>query len=117
MHRSIRTAASLALLGLGVALLSPNQAEAYSCKSQFEAAQELIQQAEKLVKEDTDSRVLGMIAEAKGLAEAGIVSHDAASQKHTGHDGKFMHSDAVRKGLWAQELAKQALFLLTGEVQ
>lgn len=27
-----------------------------------------------------------------------------------------MHSDAVRKGKWAQELAKQVTFLLTDEV-
>ncbi|MBL4758262.1 MAG: hypothetical protein JKY32_11730 [Rhizobiales bacterium] len=57
-----------------------------------------------------------MIEKAKELADAGIVSHEHASEGHRGNIGKFMHSDAVRKGRWAQHLAGQALFMLTGNV-
>ena len=117
MLKSFHGVAAIALLGFGIAVTAPGQSMAYSCGAQYERAGELINQAEKLVKKDTDSRILAMIAEAAGLAQAGIVSHKPASERHTGKTGKFMHSDAVRKGKWAQELAKQAIFLLTGEVQ
>lgn len=90
---------------------------AYSCEAEFAKANQLVAEAEALVTENTDARALAMIAEAKGIAEAGIVSHRKATERHTGENGKFMHSDAVRKGKWAQSLAKQAIFLITGEIK
>ena len=90
---------------------------AYSCEAEFAKANTLITQAQELVTEDTDSRALAMIQEAKGIAEAGIISHRNATEKHTGEVGKFMHSDAVRRGKWAQELARQAIFIITGEIR
>lgn len=116
MPRSVQPVAIMAILIGGIAMAAPNRAMAYSCMTQFSHAEDLIKEAEELVKEDTDSRILAMIAEAKGIAQAGIISHQAASEGHTGEVGKFMHGDAVRKGKWAQDLARQALFLLTGEV-
>ncbi len=116
MKKSAQAIASMAILAGGFAVLTPSQVMAYSCMSQFEHAKQLIEDAEKLVDENTDSRILAMIAEAKGIAQAGIISHQAASEGHTGEVGKFMHSDAVRKGKWAQDLARQATFLLTGEI-
>jgi len=105
--------AKLILLSL-LAISAPN-AQAYSCEAQFALAQEIIKKAESLVTDTTDARILAMISEAKGIAEAGIVSHRKATEKHTGHTGKYMHGDSVRKGLWAQTLAKEAVFLMTGE--
>jgi len=88
-------------------------ATAYSCKAVFFEANTLIKKAEKLVTPKTDSRIISMIEEAKGLAKSGLVSHSRASQNHHGKVGKFAHSDSVRRGKWAVSLAKQALFLLT----
>lgn len=90
---------------------------AYSCEAEFAKAAQLVAEAEALVAENTDARVLAMISEAKGIAETGIISHRKATERHTGDVGKFMHSDAVRKGKWAQTLAKQAIFLMTGEIK
>lgn len=89
-------------------------ASAYSCKAVFFEANTLIKKAEKLVTPKTDSRIISIIEEAKGLAKSGLVSHDKANQNHHGKVGKFAHSDSVRRGKWAVSLAKQALFLLTG---
>ncbi len=90
-------------------------AMAYSCKTVFQEAQNLIQEAESKVTPETDSRILAMIAEAKGLADSGLVSHAKANERHHGATGKYAHADSVRKGRWAVALAKEALFLLTGE--
>jgi len=116
MLKSIRHSIVASLVVGAIAITASTQSMAYSCMAQFERAQELVSQAEKLVKEDTDSRILAMIAEARGIAQAGLISHKRASEKHTGETGKFMHSDSVRKGKWAQDLAKQAIFLLSGEI-
>ena len=99
--------------GLMIAMTS-NSVLAYSCEVEFQKAMSLVKQAKALVKKDTDSRILAMIQEAEGIAHAGIVSHRRAGQRHVHEVGKFKHSDAVRKGRWAQQLAKQALFLLDG---
>ncbi len=117
MLKTIKFALTLTLASLGFVAAGTAPALAYSCESEFSAANELIAEAESLVKEDTDSRILAMIAEAKGIAAAGITSHRKASQGHTGGKGKFMHGDSVRMGRWAQTLAKQAIFLLTGETR
>ncbi len=117
MSKSLKSTIAALLLTGALSIATTGQAMAYSCSAQFEHANVLISEAEQFVKKDTDSRILAMIAEAKGIAQAGIISHNAASQGHTGEVGKFMHSDAVRKGKWAQQLAKQAIFLLTGEVE
>lgn len=102
------------LFGSALLLGSVSPAMAYSCKAVFKEASGLIKQAEALVKEDTDSRIKALIAEAKGMAEAGLVSHVAADQRHTGDVGKYAHGDSVRKGRTAVSMAKEALFLLTG---
>lgn len=103
------------LLAVTVSLGGISSAMAYSCKAVFQEAQQLIKKAESLVTPKTDSRIKAMIAEAKGLAEAGLVSHTAANERHVGSTGKYAHGDAVRKGRWAVSLAKEALFLLTGD--
>lgn len=117
MSKSIQSAAALALLGFGLIVTASSQAMAYSCMAQFKRANELIKQAERLVTKDTDSRILAVIAQAKGVAQAGLISHKAASERHTGKTGKYVHSDSVRMGKSAQALAKQAIFLLSGEVR
>ena len=117
MSKKSNTALVLTLVSLGFVAAGAAPAMAYSCEAQFSAANELIAEAESLVKEDTDSRILAMIAEAKGIAAAGITSHRKANERHTGDRGKFMHGDSVRKGRWAQSLADQAIFLLTGETR
>ena len=106
-----------ALTGCAMLGLASAPALAYSCESEYNKAEELIKQAKMLVTADTDSRVLGMIQEAEGIADAGIISHRKAGQRHGHVVGKFKHSDAVRKGRWAQALAKQALFLLDGKAR
>ena len=116
MIKRLRHSVAVAMLGAGSALLLPLDALAYSCMSEFSQAQELVDKAQALVTTSTDSRVLAMIAEARGIAEAGMISHKAASESHTGEVGKFMHSDSVRKGKWAQDLAKEAIFLINGEI-
>ena len=88
---------------------------AYSCKVVFDEAQTLISEAELLVDQQTDSRIKALIAEAKGMAQAGIVSHTDANERHTGPTGKYAHGDSVRKGRQAVSLAKEALFLLDGK--
>ncbi len=108
-------AASIVALGLMLGSVSP--AMAYSCQAVFQEADKLIKEAESLVTAKTDSRIKAMIAEAKGLAEAGLVSHTAANERHHGATGKYAHGDSVRKGRWAVALAKEALFLLTGTPQ
>ncbi len=62
-------------------------AQAYSCNKIFKEADGLITKAEVMVTDKTDSRIKAMIAEAKGLANAGLISHKAASQKHVGDIG------------------------------
>jgi hypothetical protein len=113
---SLRLSAAVVLLATGSALLLPLPALAYSCMAEFSQAQNLVDKAQALVAPGTDSRVLAMIAEARGIAEAGMISHKEASEGHTGEVGKYMHSDAVRKGKWAQDLAKEAIFLINGEI-
>jgi len=110
----------LKLIGLGTGacallILGTGQAFAWSCEAEYSAAEDLITQAEALVKPDTDSRILALIEEAKGLADGGIINHRKAGERHTGEVGKYKHSDAMRKARWSQQLASQALFLLTGE--
>lgn len=102
------------LMVLSFGLMTIPQANAYSCGAVFKQAQGLIKKAEALVTKDTDSRIKSMILEAKGMADAGIISHKAAMERHTGKVGKYAHSDSVRKGRQAVALIKQALFLLTG---
>lgn len=106
---------AVALLGLVLAGGSATPALAYSCESQFASADRLIAEAQALIKQDMDARIKAMVAEAKGINDAAKLSHREASQRHTGADGKYMHGDAVRKGRWSQSLAKQAIFLLSGE--
>lgn len=113
LHKNAVVTASLIC---GIMFAMPGTAMAYSCQAQFHRAEMLIERVEKLAKSDTDSRILAIIAQAKGIAHAGIISHNRASQGHTGDVGKFMHSDSVRNGKWAQQLAKQAYFLMTGEI-
>ena len=114
MKKSIRNKVTLPLILSTLTFAIPGQALAYTCEAVYEEAETLIEQAEALVKPDTDSRILAMIEQAKGLADAGITSHRRASEGHTGDVGKFMHGDAVRIGRQAQDLAREALFLLTG---
>ena len=96
-------------------IITTGPAAAYSCKTEFTEAQALIQEAETLVKPDTDSRILALIEKAKGMAKAGIISHEKANERHIGDNGKHMHGQAVSMGRQAQSIAKEALFLLTGE--
>jgi hypothetical protein len=117
MKKSIRNIVALSLILSTLAFAIPGQALAYTCEAVYEAAETLIEQAEALVKPDTDSRILAMIEQAKGLADGGIASHRRASEGHTGDVGKFMHGDAVRIGRQAQDLAREALFLLTGNLE
>ena len=109
------TATIFTTLCLGVMSVPP--VFAYSCEAEFAKANTLILEAQSYITENSDARALAMIKEAKGIADAGIISHNNASEGHTGEVGKFMHSDAVRKGKWAQDLAKQAIFILTGEIK
>ncbi|NQV84937.1 MAG: hypothetical protein HQ494_14090 [Rhodospirillales bacterium] len=108
---------ALALAGFGFAAVGTTSAMAYSCGAEYEAAEKLISEAKSMVKADTDSRILAMITEAEGIADAGIISHKKANQPHTGDNGKFMHGDSVRKGRWARSLANQAIFLMNGETR
>jgi len=117
MSKKSNIAFVLALTSFGFVAAGTSPAMAYSCGAEFATASELIAEAEGLVKKDTDSRILAMIAEAKGIAASGIISHNKANQRHTGDTGKFMHGDAVRKGRWAQTLANQAIFSMTGETR
>ena len=117
MIKPLFTALALTVTAAAVTVTATQPAMAYSCQAQFNRAMQLVKEAEGLVKKDTDARILAMIAEAKGIAQAGIISHAKASQGHTGAMGKFMHSDAVRKGKWAQDLAKQAIFLINGDIK
>ena len=114
-NKSIHTTALLAALGLFIAGTSP--VHAYSCNAEFAKAEALIKEAEGLVKPDTDARILALIEQAKGIANAGIVSHRKAGERHVGATGKFMHGQAVSLGRQAQAVAKEALFLLTGETR
>lgn len=100
-------------LALTLGLMAP--ASAYTCNAVFGEAEKLISEAESKVKPDTDSRIKAMIAEAKGLLEAGRISHGQAAEKHVGPSGKYAHGDAVRKARWAADLAKEAIFLASGE--
>lgn len=99
-------------LGVAVSLATASTAQAYSCNAIFKEANKLIKQAETKASNKTDSRIMSMIEEAKGLASAGLVSHKQANQRHSGKTGKYAHGDSVRKGRWAVALAKEALFLL-----
>jgi len=117
MSKKTNIAFMLALTSLGFVAAGTTPAMAYSCAAEYEAAEKIIAEAERLVTKDTDSRILAMITEAKGIADAGIISHKKANQGHTGAVGKFMHGDSVRKGRWAQSLATQAVFLLNGETR
>lgn len=114
MKKLSRLLISLPIL-FGLAMISiPASSYAYSCKSVYIEAENLIKKAESLVTNKTDSRIKSMIEEAKGLADAGFISHKEANERHTGETGKYAHGDAVRKGRQAVDLAKEALFLLTG---
>lgn len=113
MSKSIIRILSAPFLALALLTTSIGTAQAYSCQAIFQEAKQLISQAESKVTDKTDSRIKAMIAEAKGLAESGIVSHTAANERHVGDIGKYAHGDSVRKGRWAVALAKEALFLLT----
>ncbi len=115
MLKPVRNTTFVALVTGMVALAVPGQALAWSCQSQYQKAEELIDRAEKLTTVNTDSRILSMLEQARGLADAGIISHERASEGHTGETGKYMHGDAIRKAIWAQDLAKEAYFLLTDE--
>lgn len=115
MSKSLQRTALIALISASAMFALPGQTLAWSCQSQYEEAERLIEKAENLVADDTDSRILAMLEQAKGLADSGIVSHAKASEGHTGEVGKFMHGNAMRQAAWAQELAKQAYFLLTTE--
>lgn len=107
----------LASLSLSFLAGGITSASAYSCEAGFAKADRLIRQAEAAIKPGTDARILAMIAEARGINEAAKISHRKASQRHTKKVGKYMHGDAVRKGRWAQSLAKEAIFLATGEAR
>ncbi len=109
----ITTLLAVSVLAIGFS----TNAQAYSCNKIFKEADGLITKAEAMVDDKTDSRIKAMLAEARGLANAGLVSHKAASQKHVGDVGKYAHGDSVRKGRWAVSLAKEALFLLSGTPQ
>ena len=108
---------SMVLIAAGFSLTTMTPAFAYSCNAEFQSAQELIKEAESMVKADTDSRILALIAKAKGIASAGIISHSKANQGHTGATGKFMHGNSVSMGRQAQSIATQAIFLLSGETR
>lgn len=88
---------------------------AYSCQATFQEAQSLISEAESKMTPQTDSRIRALITKAKGLADAGLISHTEASERHHGPTGKYAHGDSVRMGRESAALAKEALFLLTGE--
>jgi hypothetical protein len=113
IDKSLKVSAYIALAGASAFVSTA--AQAWSCETTFKEAMTQIEAAEALVDENTDSRILGMIAEAKGIAEAGIVSHRKSNEGHTKEVGKYRHSDAITKGREAQLLAKQAKFLITGE--
>lgn len=113
LFKTLSVSASSAIL----LLMLTGNAQAYSCKAIFKEADGLISKAEAMVTVKTDSRIKAMLAEAKGLAKAGLVSHTAANESHHGNTGKYAHGDSVRKGHWAVSLAKEALFLLSGKPQ
>lgn len=115
MTKPARSSLYATVVTLAMVLAGASTAMAYSCQAVFQEAQTLIKEAESLVTDKTDSRIKAMIAEAKGLAEGGLVSHTAANERHHGSAGKYAHGDSVRKGRWAVALAKEALFLLTGK--
>jgi len=107
----------IAMTAVMAMLLTSNPASAYSCKTEFNAAQKLVQEAQALVKPDTDSRILALIEKADGMSKAGFISHSRANQGHVGKVGKFMHGQSVSMGRQAQSIAREALFLLTGETR
>lgn len=113
MKKPIRVLIAVPML-FGLLLIGTSSVNAYSCKGVYIEAENLIKKAESMVTKKTDSRIKAIIEEAKGLADAGFVSHTAANARHTGIVGKYAHGDAVRKGRQAVALAKEALFLLTG---
>ena len=90
-------------------------AEAYTCEVVIKTAEERIKEAEGKLKPDTDVRIKAKLAEAKGLVEAAKINHREASERHTGPVGKYTHGDAVRQARWAESLAREAIFLATGE--
>ncbi len=90
-------------------------AEAYTCEVVLKTAEERIKEAEAILKPNTDARIRAKLAEAKGLLEAGKINHHQASERHTGPIGKYAHGDAVRQARWAESLAKEVIFLATGE--
>lgn len=109
IKRTIGTVLVAGLLG------GTETALAYSCEAEFAKADALIEEAEGNIKPDADTRIKAMLAEAKGTLEAAKISHRQATEKHTGATGKYLHGDAVRKGRWAQALASEAIFLITGQ--
>ena len=115
MCKIIPLAVSKVIVSTVLVMLVSGPASAYSCKTEFQTAQALIQEAEALVKSNTDSRIIALIEKAKGISKAGFISHDRANEKHVGANGKHMHGQAVSMGRQAQSIAKEALFLLTGE--
>lgn len=117
MKIKILSKISATLIVSTLALCITTNVYAYSCNAVFKQANGMIKKAEAMVTDKTDSRIKAMLEEAKGLAKAGLVSHKAANQRHTGDTGKYAHGDSVRKGRWALSLAKEALFLLSGTPQ
>ena len=49
------------------------------------------------------------------MLEAAKINHHQASERHTGPIGKYAHGDAVRQARWAESLAREVIFLATGE--
>lgn len=103
------------LLVVGINLGTTTPVMAYSCNASAAEASKLIEEADSLMKADSDSRIKALIARAKGMLEASKVSHGAANQKHHGERGKYMHGDAVRQARQASAMAKEAIFLLSGQ--
>ena len=67
---TVRIFSATVLAGV-MTIAGMSSAMAYSCKVIFSEAQGLIKEAETLVTSKTDSRIKALIAEAKGLSQAG----------------------------------------------
>lgn len=109
-----RFVGALVVLGF-VAGWGSGIAEAYTCEVVIKTAEERIKEAEGKLKPDTDVRISSKLAEAKGLLEASKINHRQAGERHVGPIGKYTHGDAVRQARWADSLAREVIFLATGE--
>jgi len=109
-----RLAGALVVLAF-VSAWAANAAEAYTCEAVIKTAEERIKEAEAKLKPDTDVRIKARLAEAKGLLELAKINHRQASERHVGPVGKYTHGDAVRQARWAESLAREVIFLETGE--